>query len=69
MKKELSLKAEALREEIKAMIKEAVLRRDSSQEQQMTVFTEDANGNKSYGGVKLAGKVSQLVKEMNTGEV
>lgn len=65
----LSPVAESLRQQIKNMITEATPKPPKSQYNKTTVFEEDANGNKVYDGILLDKKVSELIKQMDLGEV
>jgi hypothetical protein len=67
--RQLSPAAETLRQQIKSIIAEATLKQPKSQYSKTTIFEEDSNRNKVYNGILLDIKVSELVKQMDLGEV
>lgn len=69
MSHELSPAAESLRQEIKLLITEATPGKPKPDENATNFYEQDANGNKAYGGSLLGRKVSQLVEEMELGNV
>jgi hypothetical protein len=64
MSKSLSPKAETLRQEIKRIVSQSVLKENKNQEKQPAVFVEDAHRDKSYDGTLFEDKVEKLVNEM-----
>ena len=69
MSNPLSSKAEDLRQEIKALVAQAIPKSETPEENQPAAFTENVHGDKTYEGKSFEEKVSRLVNEMGLGKV
>lgn len=65
----LSQAAEDVRQEIVDMIPETTTLSNQPIDTLATLLEEDVNGTKTYGGGQLAGKIHQLISNMNIGTV